>query len=223
MSANYIRSKLAFVSPCCLVDFGSGAASATRDSLKMLAGEGFQCEAFCGTRMDGRNEGLIQESLAKERIKYLVKQAKIGPYAGLLIFAADGPVRLTIFENASSRGGWNGLEEAAAFLTACALFVQKNRPDVILTYGGDPVSVAVGRLAKQFAIPLVIFLHNFAYHVTTPFEAVDCVVVPSEFARQHYRRALGLDCQKAREHAQQWRPERLGPIYSDYFRRIIGT
>ena len=43
-------TKVAFVSPHCLVDFSNGAAIATREGLKLLARQGFQCMAFCGTR-----------------------------------------------------------------------------------------------------------------------------------------------------------------------------
>ena len=46
------RPKIAFVSPHCLVDFTNGAATATRDGLKLLAAQGFECLAFCGTRLD---------------------------------------------------------------------------------------------------------------------------------------------------------------------------
>jgi hypothetical protein len=87
---NHPLRKIAFVSPHCLVDFTSGAATATRDALKLLAVEGFSCEVFCGTRMDEPHEGLIQETLARQGIKYLVQKAKIGPYDGRLIFFVDG-------------------------------------------------------------------------------------------------------------------------------------
>ncbi len=47
---NERQTKIAFVSPHCLADFSNGAAIATREGLKLLAGQGFQCMAFCGTR-----------------------------------------------------------------------------------------------------------------------------------------------------------------------------
>ncbi len=53
------RRKIASVSPHCIMDFNSGAATATRDALRLLAEEGFECQAFCGTRLDGPEEGLI--------------------------------------------------------------------------------------------------------------------------------------------------------------------
>ncbi len=41
---------------------------------------------------------------------------------------------------------------------------------------------------------LVFWLHNFAYGNRTAFEAVDYVIVPSEFSRRYYREKLGLEC-----------------------------
>ena len=49
-----------------------------------------------------------------------------------------------------------------AFLTACDIFLQ-NRPDIVVTYGGDPVSIAVQQLAKRQGAKVVFWLHNFGY------------------------------------------------------------
>jgi hypothetical protein len=80
--------KIAFVSPHCLVDFTNGAATATRDGLELLAGQGFQCMAFCGTRLDEAGEGLIQEQLFKRKIDYEVKKVRIPAASGLFSQAA---------------------------------------------------------------------------------------------------------------------------------------
>jgi hypothetical protein len=198
--------KIAFVSPHCLVDFTNGAATATRDGLKLLATQGFQCSAFCGTRLDEAGEGLIQEQLFRRKIDYEVKKVKIGrphpnplpvgegTFDARLLFMTEGGVSVTMFENGSTRGGWFGPQEVNAFLAGCELFLTKNRPDVVVTYGGDPVSLAVQRLAKQSGAKVVFWLHNFAYGDRRAFEAVDHVIVPSEFSRRHYRDRLGMEC-----------------------------
>ena len=69
--------RIAFVSPHCLVDFTNGAATATRDGLKLLSAQGFECMAFCGTRLDEAGEGLIQEQLFRRKIRYVVRKARI--------------------------------------------------------------------------------------------------------------------------------------------------
>ena len=86
-----------------------------------------------------------------------------GSYDARLIFLVEDSVPVTMFENCSSRGGWSGPQEVNAFLAGCKIFLRKNRPDVVVTYGGDPVSIAVERLAKRLGIPIVFWLHNFAY------------------------------------------------------------
>ena len=124
--------RIAFVSPHCLVDFSNGAATATRDALKLLATQGFQCMAYCGTRLDQPGEGLVQEQLFRRGIEYEVRKVRIpcsrathlGPnssgtdadallegktgYDARLIFLSDGNLPVTLFENGSTRGGWFG-------------------------------------------------------------------------------------------------------------------
>ncbi len=107
---------------------------------------------------------------------------------------APSSLPVTLFNSASTRGGWVNREETAAFLTACELFLKKNRPDLVWTYGGDSVALAVQHLAKQHGIPVLFALHNLSYRELTPFRMADRVMVPCEFARRHYREKLGLEC-----------------------------
>jgi len=94
--------KIAFVSPHCLLDYTNGAATATRDGLRVLIEQGFECQAFCGTRLDEPQEGLLQESLFRRGVRYEVHNANIGPYQGRLLFTVDGNLPVTVFENVST-------------------------------------------------------------------------------------------------------------------------
>jgi hypothetical protein len=69
--------KIAFVSPHCILDFTNGAATATLDGLRVLAEQGFECQAFCRTRLDDVQEGLLQESLFRRGVRYEVRKVKI--------------------------------------------------------------------------------------------------------------------------------------------------
>ena len=109
-----------------------------------------------------------------------------------MIFTTHGKVPVTLFNSASTRGGWINAEEIAAFLAACEIFLTKNRPDVVWTYGGDPVSLAVQKLVKRLDIPILFALHNFAYRDAEAFRMADYVIVPTEFCRQYYWDTLGL-------------------------------
>src|SRR5580700_8423866 len=69
--------KIAFVSPHCVLDFTNGAATATRDGLRVLIEQGFECRAYCGTRLDEPQEGLLQESLFRRGVRYEVRNVRI--------------------------------------------------------------------------------------------------------------------------------------------------
>ncbi len=64
------EGRIAFVSPHCIVDYSNGAATATRDGLALLAEQGFHCEAFCGTRVDGSRQTSMQETFARLRVAH---------------------------------------------------------------------------------------------------------------------------------------------------------
>ena len=155
--------KIAFVSPHCVMDFTNGAATATLDALCLLARSGFECQAFCSTRIDAWEEVLVEEMLAQRGVRYQVRNAQIGRYQGRMIFTTHGSVPVTLFNAASTRGSWNCPEEIAAFLSGCEIFLRRNRPDLVWTYGGDAVSILLHKLVRQLGIPLVFALHNFSY------------------------------------------------------------
>ncbi len=176
------------------MDFTNGAATATLDALALLARSGFECEAFCSSRMDAWEEVLVEEILAKRGVRYAVRNAQIGDYRGRMIFTSHGPVPVTLFNSASTRGGWINREEIAAFLSGCEIFLRRNRPDLVWTYGGDPVSMALHKLVKMPGIPIVFALHNFAYRDAACFAPIDYTIVPTEFARRFYWETIGLKC-----------------------------
>jgi hypothetical protein len=125
--------KIAFVSPHCVLDFTNGAAIATLDGLSSLARLGVNCEAFCSSYMDAHEEVLVEEVLARRKMRYVVRNAQIGTFKNRMIFTAHGQVPITLFNSASTRGGWISREEVAA----CEIFLRRNRPDIVWTYGGD--------------------------------------------------------------------------------------
>ncbi len=88
------------------MDFTNGAATATLDALALLARSGFECQVFCSSRMDAWEEVLVEEVLAKRGVRYAVRNAQIGHFRGRMIFTSHGPVAVTLFNPASTRGGW---------------------------------------------------------------------------------------------------------------------
>ena len=203
------RTRVVFVSPHCVLDFTNGAATATLDGLKLLSDIGFECEAFCGSRLDAWDKEHIEAVLQRRGEQFALRDAQIGPFHARMIFASHGKVPVTLVDTAPvdglgspshARDGLGGpsynlhREEIAAFLTGCEVFLDRFRPDVVWTYGGDPVALVVQQIAKQRGIPILFFLHNFLYRDAAQFAMADCAVVPTEFARRHYREKLGLEC-----------------------------
>ena len=190
--------KVAFVSPHCLLDFTNGAATSTLDGLKLLRNLGFACEAFCGSRRDAPDESRFEDVLARCGERYAVRDAQIGGFQARMGFATidarHGETPVTLVDTGSALGRSANTEGIAAFLAACELFLARFRPDVVWTYGGDPLSLAVQHIAKQQGIPILFAVHNSTYTDRAVFGMADRVVVPAEFSRTYYRQALGLTC-----------------------------
>ena len=186
--------KIAFVSPHCVLDFTNGAAVATFSGLRLLAQQGFDCQAFCGTRFDACEECTIEEILEMQGLKYDTKRVQLESHPCELLFTVRDEVTIGLFKNNSTLGRWLNEAEVTAFAVACKRFLWNSRPNVVWTYGGDPVSLVIHRLAKELDIPVVFSLHNFDYSRSDVFCSVDCVAVPGEYSRKHYLEKLGLAC-----------------------------
>jgi glycosyltransferase involved in cell wall biosynthesis len=189
-------NRIVFASPHSLIDFYNGAAIASAHALQLLKKQGFDCEVFCGSRLDAPGESLVEELLANQQYPYEVRRAKIADYEARMIFTRQGDVPITLFGSASTQGDWLDEAEVTAFLQAFSIFLDKNRPDAVLTYGGDPISMTMIDLAKNRDIPVVFLLHNCEYAIPDPFRAVDYVAVPSEFCHEFYWHKFGLACHR---------------------------
>ena len=102
---------------------------------------------------------------------------------------------VTIIQRDSNLHVPQRLEEVQTVLEFLRKFLDAYRPHVMLTYGGDPITLGMIAEARRRMIPVVFALHNFAYTNTRLFAGVDYCLVASEFARRHYRDEVGLDCQ----------------------------
>ena len=188
-------SRILFASPHCLIDFSSGAAIATCDALELLARSGFDCRAFCASKVDRADDTNFEQLLADLQIPVQVQQRPVGPYVARLLWARKGSIPVTVFRTASTVVAQWSPEEFQVFLAALEQSFDDIKPDLLLTYGGDLAAQAVMELAKRSGITVVFGLHNFGYEDVRVFRNVDYVVVPSEFAKSYYSERLGLACQ----------------------------
>jgi glycosyltransferase involved in cell wall biosynthesis len=186
--------RVLFVSYHCYLDPTGGAAASTRDLLELLAVRGWACGACCGPRLDA------DPAAAAGALRDIVAGAEtvvggIGP----LGYAAHSLVRngvpVTVFApDPPDPVRPPSAAESAAFVGLFDRVARAFRPDVVVTYGGDPASTGAASRAKALGLRVVFTLRNFEYTAADPFRHCSAVVVPSETAARHYRAALGLDC-----------------------------
>lgn len=187
--------RVMFSSCHCLLDPSNGAAISTRDLLTALAARGWQCGAFTGPVLDDSTATPIGTVLRdRPGARHAPGTAGARKFVLHTIPKADGfPV--TVFApDPPAAAKFPDAEEAAGFLAMLGEAMRRFRPQVVLTYGGDPASRGVVRVAKRVGARVVFRLHNFAYPTVESFAGCDVVAVPSVFSREHHRVALGLDC-----------------------------
>ena len=188
--------KIAFISPHCLIDSSNGAATGTLDQLRLLQQMGFECEAFCAARVDRKERPSIQQVLTGQAVRYEVRRAASASSGPAEILAVYRGIPVSVFAGEVAGAEGAGRAEAKAFLAGVQAFLERSRPDAVLTYGGDPVCLALFDLIKSRDIPLVFALHNFAYSNPRTFRPMDYVIVPTEYCREYYWREMGLASQK---------------------------
>jgi len=175
-------------------DAASGAACATRDLLESLAARGRACGVLCGPDLDSTRTAPIGHILFKEGSGF--RTDRVSPHglpvrlhhvilAGVPVTVFDPVDRPTAPEPTPA--------EESAFLQVLREVQGQFDADILLTYGGHRLARGVMAEGRRLGMKVVFWLHNLAYRDPGFFNAADAVLVPSEFARNYYRR-LGVDC-----------------------------
>jgi glycosyltransferase involved in cell wall biosynthesis len=216
------RLRLLFASIHCYLDPSGGAALSTRELLELLAARGWDCRVLCCGVFDYQRETTVDEVLAGLGLPARRLTAVLGPgestvKTGSGTFCRNGPggashtrfltpfssgvvdlevagVRVTVLPTASSRAERApDRREGGLFLNLAGQVLDRFRPHVFLTYGGHPASLELMRRARTQGTAVVFHLHNFGYNDGRAFADASAVIFPSEYARQFYRRCIGLD------------------------------
>jgi glycosyltransferase involved in cell wall biosynthesis len=186
--------KILFASVHSILDFSNGASVATLDVLQGLTTLGFECQAFCTAKLDLHTEVSLEKMIGDLHEPYQVRPAACGDDRARILYTRRGQVPITLIRDESTRHVKKSPEEIRTVLRLFARFLDVYRPDVLFTYGGDPITHGMIAVAKRRGIPVVFAIHNFGYTDICHFSGVDYCFVPSEFAQAHYREKLGLDC-----------------------------
>ena len=160
-----------------------------------MAQRGWSCRVMCGPRLDFEQGTRTAEFLQSQHISFGKRQSSAGAVPFSVFHFRDGGVGVHIYESRAAPPFQPASRaEGVCFLALYEQVLERYRPDLVLTYGGDWVAEQIIAQAKRRSIPVVFALHNFAYHGAELFRPVDAVLVPSRFAQAHYRRTLGLTC-----------------------------
>jgi len=186
------QRKILFASAHSIVDFSNGASVATLDMLQGLSALGFDCQAFCTPKLDVEEEVPFEKIITDLREPYQVRDSVCGADRARVLYTRRRQVPITVIRLPSTRHVRQSPEEVHTVLQFFVRFLDVYRPDVMLTYGGDPVTVGMITLAKRRGIPVLFAIHNFAYAKAHPFRQVDYCIVPSRFAQRFYRDHAGV-------------------------------
>jgi glycosyltransferase involved in cell wall biosynthesis len=188
--------RLLFCSPHCYLDTSSGAALATRGLLELLARRGWPCAVYCSDVLDFEHPPPLEQLLRQQGLSFTSQPALANgsPFSLYHLVATGVPVSL--FATPETGAGRPATRDAGiTFLRLLEGILDRFRPDIVLLYGGNELARSMMARVRRREIPVVFALHNLAYHDRHMFEAVTAIVVPSQFARDHYQHYLGLDCQ----------------------------
>ena len=187
--------RLLFASIHSYLDPSSGASLGTREVLEQLAARGWDCRALACGLLDYAQETDLDCVLATlERPAVRVGAAlSRGGEAEVFDLELEG-VRVTLLPTSSSRSERApSPREAGIFLDLADQVLERFRPEILLTYGGHPVSLELMRRARAKGIAVVFHLHNFGYNDRRDFVDVSALIFPSEYSRRYYRGRLGRD------------------------------
>ena len=186
--------KVLFASAHSIVDFSNGASVATLDVLHGLCASGFECRAFCTPKLDLQNGARLENVLDESRELYQVLPAACGTERARILYTQRGHIPITVVNLDLSPQVSLRPDDVHTVLGFFRSFLELNQPDVMLTYGGDPITNALIDMARRRGIPIVFAIHNLQYFDPRPFANVDFCIVPSQFTQRCYRDRVGLEC-----------------------------
>jgi glycosyltransferase involved in cell wall biosynthesis len=213
MSLN--QRRLLFCSYHGYLDTSSGAALCTRDLFELLAARGWSCRVFCGPQTDFEQGKRVADQFAAHGLQPDTVHALAGTLPVSLYQATLANVPIVIYDVPEAKPHEPTREEAAVFLALFERLLDRSPADVLLTYGGHGFQAELIARARRRGLRVVFAVHNFAYDDAALFRDVDAVLVPSQFAREHYGRTLGLEC-TAIPGPWQWRRVHCGDVHGRY-------
>jgi glycosyltransferase involved in cell wall biosynthesis len=186
----------------CYLDSSNGASVASRAMLEGLARRGFACEALSGLGREHGGDLDLGTFLLGSDTPYEIAGGEnlsadsSDPGAAVPVHyrLAFKDVFVTLARRISAGRPEPGDDAYGEFLRLYETTLNRFRPEILVNYGASRLSREVRARASSRGVAVVFVLHNCNYHNISEFDTADAVIVPSRFAADHYRKALGLDC-----------------------------
>ena len=129
--------------------FFQRASVATLDVLQGLTLFGFESHAFCTPKLDLPRETCFEQIIGGLREPYQVRSSACGSHRAQMLYTRRRNVPITVMRLDSTRHGGQRPEEVGAVLEFFRTYLEVLQPDVLLTYGGDPVTAGMIDLARR--------------------------------------------------------------------------
>jgi hypothetical protein len=147
--------RILFASAHSILDFSNGASVATLDMLQALTTLGWECQAFCAAKPDLNEEVCFEKIVGDLHEPYQVRSSVCNASRARVLYTRRHQVPITFLRLDSTRHVQQSPELIGTILQFFQSFLEIYRPDVLLTYGGDPVTQGMIALARRGGIPVV--------------------------------------------------------------------
>ncbi len=181
--------KVVFLSPFNLLDTASGAAQSLRTMLEQLAARGVACHALTACCFDVPPGPRLGEFFQAQGLRPtgVIKEINMPVWQGRVAGVEHNAIQ---FEN-QARHLFSPPEEIT-YRDMVRIWLEQNRPDVVITFGGLLLDIEIQRCARAAGALLVFYLANPSYGRPETFSRVDLVVTNSQATCAHYQKTLNL-------------------------------
>ncbi|MBL8764064.1 MAG: glycosyltransferase [Phycisphaerae bacterium] len=172
-------------------DPASGAARSMMGIAVMLAARGFRVRALGTTVRESVRGEPAARLLEQLGHRPEVERLETGP-ARTLLRLNDAGVDCTLLDvGPLARHEWEPVW-GEAFDRQLLSTIEEWKPDVLLTFGGNPSERLRRHLARRAGARVVFGLRNMSYMDRRNFTDVDAVLTPSGFVTAAYAKLIGL-------------------------------
>lgn len=182
------------------LDQTNGATVASLALLRALARRGFSVSVFSGTTVDAGPDleiASLLESLHISAESFELDPIEVDsplppPRRVSVLRFSDRGVSVTLPHRRLRMHDDPDPEADEVLLELAKQYLKKTHFDILLTYGGDGLTLEVLDIARQREVATAFTLHNFLYRDPRPMLSADAIIVPSHFAERYYRLSYGL-------------------------------